>query len=269
MQKFESWQENPLTIHQLSTLAEYGEMTTLHMVSKTWIYLNSSRVVAEIISRRGSITDERPFMPVSAGLVSHFKRTVLRQTAQWTDGRRVMHRLLHGTALETYGEWQEVESVQLLIACLKTPHRWYSHHFRYSVSVMHQIVFGHRLLKRTPELNDFLRAGLEFIQSMNASVIDFFPWLAKLPPIIWRGHWARMGQAHYDIYQTWWKPVKQAVADGTAPAPFTRDILLHKNTGYTGNDEDAMYFSTSIIGGGSDNPRKVMNTFVMAALCYP
>ena len=180
-----------------------------------------------------------------------------------------MHRLLNGTALETYGKWQELESVQLLAACLHRPHRWHSHHFRYSVSVIHQIVFGHRLLKSTPELNAFLRAGLEFIRSMNASVIDFFPWLAKMPMIFWGRHWAQMGQAHYDIYLTWWRPVKQAVADGTAPASFTRDILLHKDTGYAGDDEDAMYLSTSIVGGGSDNPRKVLNTFVMAALCYP
>lgn len=244
-------------------------MTTLRMGSKTWIYLNSSRVVAEIISKRGNITDERPFMPVSAGLVSRYKRTVLRRTAQWTEGRRVMHRLLNGTALETYAEWQETESAQLLAACLYRPQQWHSHHFRYSTSVMNRIVFGHRLVKSTPELNAFLRAGLQFIHSIYASLVDFFPWVSKLPEPLWRGRWARMGQAHHDIYLTWWKPLKQAVMDGTAPASFTRDILLHKDTGYKGNDEDAMYLSTSIVGGGSDNPRKLLNTFVMAALCHP
>ena len=244
-------------------------MTTLRMGSKTWIYLNSSRVVAEIISKRGNITDERPFMPVSAGLVSRFKRTVLRKTAQWTEGRRVMHRLLNGTILETYAEWQETESVQLLAACLYRPRNWYSHHFRYAVSVMNQIVFGKRLVKSTQDLNIFLRAGLQFIHSMYASTIDFFPWISYLPEPLWRGAWARMGQDHFNIYLTWWKPIKQAVMNGTAPASFTRDILLHKDTGYKGNDEDAMYLSTSIVGGGSDNPRKVLNTFVMAALCHP
>lgn len=244
-------------------------MTTLKMGAKTWVFLNNNRVVTEIISKRGNITGERPYLPVASGLVSRHKRTVLRQTAQWTEGRRVMQRLLNGTALESYGGWQELESVHLLAACLCRPSKWNSHHLRYSVSVMHQIVFGHRLLKSTPELEDFIHAAQEFVLSINASVVDFFPWVARMPSILWRTHWARMGQAHYNIYLNWWRPIGQAFADGTAPASFTRDILLNRDTGYTGNDEEAMYLSMSIIGAGSDSPKRTLNTFVMAALCYP
>ena len=44
---------------------------------------------------------------------------------------------------------------------------------------------------------------------------------------------------------------------------------MHRDTGYTGTDEDAMYLSTSIVRGGSDNPKRAMNGFVMAAICHP
>ena len=65
--------KNGLIPCQLSSLSQYGEMTTLHLGSKGWV-LNSDRV-----------TSERPF-PIASGLVSRDKRTVLCQTAQWAEG---------------------------------------------------------------------------------------------------------------------------------------------------------------------------------------
>jgi cytochrome P450 len=83
------------------------------------------------------------------------------------------------------------------------------------------------------------------------------------------GSGRRFGERHRKIYQAWWKPVQEAVEKGTAPPRRTRDVLLSQETKYTGSDEDAMYLSTSVVGAGADNPRKVLNTFVMAALRYP
>ena len=78
-----------------------------------------------------------------------------------------------------------------------------------------------------------------------------------------------MGQSRHDVFRTWWKPVKQAIANGTAAPSFVRDVLLNMETNYSGDDEEAMYLATSIIVAGSDNARMTLNTFVMAALCYP
>lgn len=185
-------------------------MTTLSMGSKTWILLNSNRVVMEIISKRGSITHERPIMPVASELISRGKRNVLRQTPQWAEGRRLMHHLLNGSQLKMYGEWQELESVRLLAACLFRPHRWYSHHYRYTSSVMHRIVLGEPLVKRTPELDDLQYAATEFLGSINHSFIDFFPQLAHLPKFLqpWRRSKEEIGQSHCKVFQSWWNPVK-------------------------------------------------------------
>ena len=78
-----------------------------------------------------------------------------------------------------------------------------------------------------------------------------------------------MGKAHYDVFRTWWDPVRSAVAAGTAPPSFVRDALLHPDTRYTGDDENAMYLALSVISAGSDNTWLALNMFVMAALCYP
>ena len=264
--------EHLLILNKLSSLSTFGEMTTLQMGSRTWVLLNSGRVVQEIIAKRGHMTSERPYFPIASGLVSRGQRTVLRQTAKWTEGRRVMHSLLNNsTALKSYGEWIELESVQLLAGYLRRPQQWYSHHYRYSNSVIHRIVLGQRLLKSTPELDHFQRVGVQFIASINSSLIDFFPRLASLPEVLqfWRERWISVGQFHYDVFSSWWKPVKEAIANGTAPASFVRDTLLHQDTKFRGTDEEAMYLAMSVIGAGSDNPRLTMNTFVMAVLCHP
>ena len=57
-------------------------MTTLHMGTKTWVILNSARIVDEIIAKRVSITRERPYTPVASGLVSRGHRLVLQRTAR-------------------------------------------------------------------------------------------------------------------------------------------------------------------------------------------
>jgi len=246
-------------------------MVTLQMGSKTWVLLNSERVVTEIIAKRGAITHERPYFPIAGGLVSQDRRTVLRQTADWTEDRRVMHQLLNGSALKIYGEWQEIESLQLLAAYVHRPCKWYKHHNWYSNSVVHRIVLGKRLQKSSSELAAFELATRQFINSINGSAVDFFPHLAKLPKVFqfWRRYWEKQGQSHHDIYRTWWAPVKQAIANGTAPPSFVRDILLHGDTKYTGDDAEAMWLAMGIIAAGSDNPRMTLNTFVMSTLCHP
>ena len=255
----------------LTSLAKYGEMTTLTLGSKTWVLLNTPRVANEIINKRGSITHERPPMPIASGLISRGMRSVLRPTADWVEGRRVMHHLLNGAPLKTYGEWQEIESVQMLANYLFQPERWYAHHYRYANSVMHRIVLGEGLAKNTAELENLQRVTVEFLRNINASAIDFYPQLSSLPQRLqfWRGRWEKMGQDHHRAFLSWWAPVKKACEEGTAPPSFVRDALLAKETQYTGNDEEAMYVAMSTISAGSDNTRMPLNTLVMAALCYP
>lgn len=243
-------------------------MTTLHMGSKTWILLNSNRVVKEIIAKKSSMTHDRPEMPIASGLVSHGNRLALLQTRWLMEARHMTSQIVGEAALKTYGEWQEIESVQLLALYLFQPRHWYDHHYRYFASAFYRIVFGAPLPEYSQELRDLRRITSEFLRLIGASVVDFFPRLDDLPAILqpWRKYYADIGQNHYECFCAWWQPVKKAIAAGTAPPSFTRDVLLHPDSKYTGSDEQAMYLATSLLSAGSDNPRMVMNCFVMSTL---
>lgn len=210
-------------------------------------------------------------MPIASDLISQGKRPILLPTEKWMKGRRVMQHLTKMSAIKTYIEMQELESVQMLAAYLYQPKQWYAHHYRYSTSVMHRIVLGEGLVKPTPDLMELQRITIEFLKMINYSVVDFFPLLARLPRFLqlWRSDKERIGREHHEIFEKWWRPVRQMVDEGTAPPSFVRDALLHKDLKYTGDDEQAMYVAMSAISAGSDNTRMILNTFVMAALCYP
>ncbi|KAI0595626.1 cytochrome P450 2C31 [Biscogniauxia sp. FL1348] len=255
----------------LASLIPYGEMVTLHMGSQTWVVLNSDRVVSELIAKRGRITNERPHMPVASDLVSKGKRTVIRQEEEWREGRRVMHQLLSGSNLKFYAGMQELESVDMLRRYLWEPNLWFAHNFRYATSVLHRIVMGYPLNKTKVQLDDYQRVTTEFVTTINRSYVDFFPSISTLPYFLqpWRRFWVRMGSFHRMVFQEWWKPIKTAVSEGSAPPSFVRDVLLHPDMRFTGDDEEAMYLATSVMAAGGDNTRMTINTFIMAMVTHP
>lgn len=246
-------------------------MATLHMGSQTWVVLNSERVVSELIAKRGKITNERPHMPIASDLVSNGKRTVIRQEAEWREGRRVMHQLLSGSNLKVYADMQELESINLLRLYLRQPDLWFAHNFRYSTSVLYRIVMGYPLNKPKAQLDDYQRVTIEFVRSINQSFVDFFPSFSKLPHLLqpWRKYWADMGAFHHHVFQEWWEPIRTAVGNGSAPASFVRDVLLHPDIKFAGSDEEAMYLATSVMAAGGDNTRMSINTFIMAMISRP
>ncbi|KAF2995305.1 hypothetical protein E8E14_004083 [Neopestalotiopsis sp. 37M] len=250
---------------------QYGEMTTLHLGQKTWVFLNSNRVVSEIIAKKSSITNTRSPMPISSGIVSHDRRSLILPQETWTERRRVMHSLLSGTALKQYGAWQEEESAQMMAEYVVKPEQWYKHHYRYANSVVHRIALGDRLVKSTKELSDLQNCVTFFVGSIGSSLVDWFPDIVKLPKFLhfWAPQWEKLGQWNYDVYNSWYEPARKQVEAGTAPPSFLRDTLLHPDTKYKGDNEDSMYVAMQLIEAGSDTTREALNIMVMAALEYP
>ncbi|KAH7010812.1 cytochrome P450 [Microdochium trichocladiopsis] len=238
--------DGPSLRSKLRNLAAYGEITTLHL--------------------GGSQTNTRSPMPVSSGLVSRDRRSLLLPADEWTERRRVMHGLLNGTALRQYGAWQEQESAQMMAEYVLRPDRWYRHHYRYANSVVVRIALGERPHKSRRELEEMQNAVAFFVGSIGRSIVDWFPDLARLPRRlqVWRPYWAALGRWNHDLYSKW-----DRLRDGTAPPSFVRDHLMHPDTRFRGDDDDLMYIAMQLIEAGSDTTREALNIMAMAALERP
>lgn len=242
-------------------------MTTLHMGTKTWVLLNSSRVVNEIIAKRATKTHERPFFPIAGELVSGNKRLFLQKTVDWREGRRLLHQLLMGPASKEHNWILEDASKGLLRAYLDEPNAWYAHNYRFAVSIMHRIVTNTPLEKSSKELDDLQKVTSTFLTTINTSFIEFFPQLSRLPVVFqfWRQYWQDIGRFHRKIFSHWWEDMK-LLGDSNAQGSFIRDTILKE---FSGTEEQAMYLTMLVISAGADNPRMTMNAMVMACLAYP
>jgi hypothetical protein len=67
----------------------------LRLGSTDVVYLNSSRVVSEILEKRSAITSSRPPLPMVSDIVSGGKRMVMMPyNATWRNIRKVMHQVV-------------------------------------------------------------------------------------------------------------------------------------------------------------------------------
>lgn len=247
-------------------------MVTTHLGSKLWIVLNSNRLAHELYARRGSVTNDRPPMPMVNELVSQGRRSVLLPIDGWTERRRVMHQLLSGTAMIKYAEYQKEESVVLLAGYLQNPQEWYAHNFRYASTVIYRITFGEKPSDTKDEtMTDVTKAQFAFLLNLPPyNLWDSFPGLAKLPKFLqwWRGKYEALGNFTHDAYAAYYFPLKKKILEGKAPQSFARDVLLGEAK-FKGSDTDKMFLTMQLVEAGSDTTRLSINIGILAAIKNP
>ena len=237
------------------------------MGTKTWVLLNSPRVAHEIIANRAGLTHERPYFPISSGIVSRDKRVFLHRTDKWRVSRRRLHNLIMGVSSKNQMAIAEEASLGLLRAYLDKPRQWYEHNYRYSVAIIHEIVADAPLHKSTQDLSDLQRVTSTFLTSINSSFVEFFPQLTYLPVVLqrWRPHWESLGAFHFQVFRYWWAGLKDDTAANPEPT-FVRHVAQVE---YADDEDQAMFLVMFVISAGSDNPRMAANALIMACLSYP
>jgi Cytochrome P450 len=118
-----------------TTTAADGGRFTIKLGSATWVFLNSSRTVTELMDKRAAIYCSRPEFPMTQDIVSGGGRVVLMPYGErWRTLRKIMHQILSTRQTSTYRAYQDLESKQLLWDYLHTTDKWYLHNGRYSNS---------------------------------------------------------------------------------------------------------------------------------------
>lgn len=165
----------------------------------TWVFLNSSRVVTDLMERRAAIYCSRPAFPMTQGIMSGNSRIVLMPyNERWRALRKIMHQILSTRQKDVYKPFQDLESKHLLHDYLHNPERWASANGRYANSVIMSVVFGRRSDLDDPDMVELFETIDLFLsnQQPGVNIVDGFPILASMPRFLqwWRPRGERIFQ---------------------------------------------------------------------------
>ena len=152
--------------------------------SATWVFLNSSRVVNDLLERRAAIYSSRPPFPMTQGIMSGDSRIVLMPyNERWRMLRKIMHQILSSRQQDVFKPFQDLESKNLCWDYLQNPSRWWSANGRYANSVIMSVVFGRRSTLDDPDVVELFETLELFLENQQpgVNIVDGFPILDKLP----------------------------------------------------------------------------------------
>ncbi|KAF2796704.1 cytochrome P450 [Melanomma pulvis-pyrius CBS 109.77] len=252
----------------VETAKKHGEM---------YVFLNSSRVVNDLLEKRASIYSSRPYRPMCQDIMSGGVRMLLMpHSDKWRNQRRIMHSILNGQQANTkFAPYQELEVKQLVYDYLQSPEKFNVANQRYSNSIIMSVVFGRRAGIDDPELKAILQAVAElgeYLFNPMKNMCDTFTWLARLPKFLqW---WRPAGEAYFRksiaIYKKELDRLLVKIDKGTAKPCFAVDMLeaAEKKEFQISDDEKLFVFST-LLEAGSDTSRNAITQMAAAAACYP
>ncbi|KAH7074023.1 cytochrome P450 [Paraphoma chrysanthemicola] len=262
-------------LHFADLAKKYGEMFTLKFGSKHWVFLNSHRVVGELLDKRGALYVSRQDLPMAGEVASGGRRLVFLPYGEaWKWQRKVIHEILGPAQKSVYGPFQDVESRALLHGYLTQPDTWHLSNAQYSSSVIMSMTFGRRTTLHDETTSRIIAVNDELTKSFEpgSNLIDAFPSLARIPFAKHLQPWRWWGD---DLYK---RALKNFSAEfdhlverqksGKVPKCFASEFLR------LGRDkdvsrEDMVFLFGSLIEAGSDTTRVSLNQLAAAAALFP
>jgi Cytochrome P450 len=121
---------------------------TVKLGGSTWVYLNSSRVIRELLDRRGSIYCSKPHTPYLSETLSGGHRMALMEYGpQWRKLRKTMGMFTSMTEVKKFSKAMELESTVMMYEYLQDRDNCFEHHARFANSVVMTVGFGRRTEK--------------------------------------------------------------------------------------------------------------------------
>ncbi|KAK6072221.1 cytochrome p450 [Seiridium cupressi] len=250
--------------------AQYGEMFTCKFGGSTWVFLNSSRVVTDLMERRAAIYSSRPPFPMTQSIMSDDSRIVLMPyNDKWRTLRKVMHSILSTRAMDIFMPFQDLESKHLLWDYLETPGKWWAANGRYANSVIMSVVFGRRSTLDDPDVVELFETIDLFLENQQpgTNIVDGFPVLEKLPKKLqW---WRPRGEAIYrKTAAREVEGLQQRMKAGTQRRCFATDFLETEEIKKLGENQKLFVFGT-LMEAGSDTSRVSLGQIIAGAATYP
>ncbi|KEF62901.1 uncharacterized protein A1O9_00875 [Exophiala aquamarina CBS 119918] len=254
---------------------QYGEMYTLKLGTNRWVFLNSSRVVNDIMEKRASIYVSRQNLPMAGDIVSGGNRLLfLPHNELWKRERKIMHETLGPASKDRFAPSQDIETRTLLHDYLTRPEQWHHSHSRYSSSVIMNVVFGRRTKLGDKTVNDVVDLQEHFLKLLEpgASFIDAFPILMKTPiPQSWQP-WRWWGDTEYrrtkKVFEIEMDRLLQHEKNGTASDCWMSQLIRSgKDKEFT--RDQLLFMAGTLIEAGTDTTRISLNQLAAGSALFP
>ncbi|KAF2117171.1 cytochrome P450 [Lophiotrema nucula] len=248
---------------------KYGEMFTVKIASNTWVFLNSSRVVNDLLEKRSAIYSSRPRWPFTSDVMSGGCRMVMQPYGpQWRSIRKIMHSILNLKNAPTFAPFQDIESKQLVYEVLQKPEDWWKSNQRFANSVVMSVVFGKRMSKEDQNVERLFDTSREFLAALQpgANLVDTFYVLDRLPgPLKW---WRKRGEEAFErvtsVYKKEVEDLKIRIKEGRCPPCFATKFLEDPETEKLGKTQ-TLFALGSLMEAGSDTSRMTLSQIIAAA----
>ncbi|KAH8659246.1 cytochrome P450 [Tricladium varicosporioides] len=248
---------------------KYGEMYTCKFGVTNWVFLNSTRVVNDLMEKRSAIYSSRQNLPMASGIMSGGCRILLMPYSdRWRAIRKVMHTILNTQNKSLFAPFQDLESRHLLYDYLHNPDQWYVANQRYANSVIMSVVFGKRFELGSKDTRELLETSTEILMALQpgASIVDALPILDKLPKALqwWRPRGLRAHEKCKKVYRREVEDLNRRIKDGTARDCYALQFMKSPEAHKFG--ETQFLFSLgSIMEAGSDTSRIAISQVIAAA----
>ncbi|KAF2024430.1 cytochrome P450 [Setomelanomma holmii] len=173
---------------------------TCYFGGKPNIFVNSSRVVNDLMEKRATIYSLRPYCSMTQEIMSGGVRMLLMpHTNRWRNQRKIMHSILNGKSAEAICvPYQELEARQLIYDYLKDSSNFHVCNQSFSDSVITSVVFGRRSGlhdKQLKGISDLVKILGQYLFHLLKTIPDVFPWLHNLPKPLQR--WRRGAEEYF------------------------------------------------------------------------
>ena len=185
----------PSAVIRVAHFSCTGFRFTLKFGRSYWVILNSRRVVNELLEKRTGIYSSRG-SHMAHTIVSGEKRMlVMPYGDMWRRQRRIMHQVLTSSQKPLFRPLQDLESKALMVDLLDKPTLWYLSLVRFSNSVIMSAIFGRRTVHGDPDISAVYLAVEQLFPftKPGASIVDSFPFLARIPYLKSLQPWRRKG----------------------------------------------------------------------------
>ncbi|RKK91854.1 hypothetical protein BFJ68_g16082 [Fusarium oxysporum] len=249
---------------------------SLKLGSKTWVFLNSSRVVEDLLEKRSAIYSSRMRFPMAQELMSGNNRFLLMPYGdRWRGIRKIMHQVLNSRQADKFQVYQDIESQRLLHAYLRHPDKWYLANQQFANSVILSSRPGTNVRYERPHVSRAVRDHTGFLaehkarseSSRHVSLVGETPEVDAVVAPIRPRPVRKVQSVGCLVYFRELDLLKKKMEDGTAEPCFAIDYMQAKGEINT-NDLETIFVFGTLMEAGSDTSRVAISQGIAAAAIY-